>query len=71
MFKINYLFLNISEGDRPDKKNVLVILTDGDAQEHEKTMDAARSIKSTGVHVVVVKIGTQFNENLLHGKENN
>ena len=71
MFKTNYLFLTISEGDRPDKKNVLVMLTDGDAQKAEETMDAATSIKSTGVHVVVVKIGTKFNENLLHGKKNN
>ena len=54
-------------GDRPNRKNVLVIFTDGQSTNEGKTIAEAQRLKQKA-HIIVVQIGTWFRPRELNGR---
>ena len=64
LFKLNDYAV---AGDRPNRKNVLVIFTDGGSANEGKTIAEAQRLKEKA-HIIVVQIGTWFRPRELNGK---
>ena len=62
-------FLTSSRGDRPDKPNICVILTDGSSSNHKRTAEAAANLKKK-CHVIVIQVGSWVNKAEIYGKSN-
>lgn len=49
-------------GDRRDVNNVIVILTDGNSNEKEKTVTEAMAAKADGIHIITMALGGWLDE---------
>lgn len=59
------MMFQASKGDRPDARNVLVIITEGQANVRpSQTMDEVRKARNAGIHLVPIGIGSNSREDL-------
>ena len=47
---------------------VAVVITDGGSDDKKRTIEEAHKLKMTGVHVIVVQVGTWVDQYELNGK---
>ena len=50
------------KGDRGDVLNMAVVMTDGNSNHKESTVEAAERVKSGGAYVIAVQMGTNVNQ---------
>jgi len=56
-----------SSGDRPDARNVAIVITDGAANEDRlRTVPAAVAARVDGVHIVTMAVGSTVDSAMLH-----
>lgn len=56
-----------ASGDRPDAKNVLVVITDGKSADPAKTQAEAQALKQQGAIIIAIGIGNGIDKNELNG----
>lgn len=54
--------LSPANGERPDVRDVLILLTDGESDDNEATLQEARLLRAQDVHIMTFGIGTWYNE---------
>ena len=48
-------------GDRPDKPNIALLFTDGNSNDQEATLNAAREARVAGIKLVVIAVTNWIN----------
>ena len=56
-----------SQGDRPDKSNVIILLTDGKSNDRDSTLLEALKCRKQGIHIVVLGVGSTVGRSELRG----
>jgi collagen type VI alpha len=57
--------LQFTNGDRPDAKNVVVVITDGRSNNHTATVTEANKLRNEGAEIVVLGVGNAVNSELV------
>lgn len=58
---------NISTGDRSNAPNLAIIMTDGNSDDKEKTLAAAKLVRMFGISISVIPIGENIDMSEITG----